>query len=322
MEKAGEGAYGYSVVRGGSVGHAGGARLAGGYAGAAPCARLAGGSVGVAGGGRVASVGGNARLQGDAVMRGGSARVTRQQCSEGCPMCYHNLKNPCASCGCPSVGQAKQRPALPTPEFFSPSSDYYSLSPSSPPSSPPSISPDPSGDLPQPIYAKVNKHKVTQSSEKEDIQESREVKEEEEEEKENKGESIVNKSSKKEKSEPRKTSLPLYPERSQERKRPGLIPGEPRRHSWAAPVPRQTSLQEFKRLLAAQTPGQNPHRVSAKELLDKEREEGGGLVRGEDAGQGSIRRRGQQWKDQRFSVIQEEEPEEGRSRESLLSSRR
>jgi len=238
-------------------------------------------------------------------------------------MCYHNLKNPCASCGCPSVGQqAKQRPALPTPEFFSPSSDYYSLSPSSPPSSPPSISPDPSGNLPQPIYAKVNKHKVTQSSEKEDIQESREVKEEEEEEKENKGESTMNKSSKKEKSEPRKTSLPLYPERSQERKRPGLIPGEPRRHSWAAPVPRQTSLQEFKRLLAAQTPGQNPHRVSAKELLDKEREEGGGLVRGEDAGQGSIRRRGQQWKDQRFSVIQEEEPEEGRSRESLLSSRR
>ena len=269
-------------------------------------------------------VGGNARLHGDAVMRGGSARVASRQCSEGCPMCYHSLKNPCTTCGCPSVGQARQRPALPTPDFFSPSSDYYSLSPSSPPSSPPSISPPPSATSPQPIYAKVNKPKVaTANPEKEVSQESKEVnKEEQEEEKENKAEPKVNK---KEATEPRKTSLPLYPERSQERKRGdgsrgGLASGETRRHSWAAPVPRQTSLQEFKRLLAAQTPGQNPHRVSAKELLEKEREEGVGLTRG-DEGQGSMRRRGQQWKDQRFSVIQEE-PEEGRSRESLLSSRR
>lgn len=230
-------------------------------------------------------------------------------------MCYHSLKNPCSTCGCPSVGQARQRPALPTPDFFSPSSDYYSLSPSSPPSSPPSISPPPSATPPQPIYAKVNKPKVaTANTEKDVNQESKEVKEEE---KENKAsESTVNK---KEAKEPRKGSLPLYPERPpQERKRAGLASGENRRHSWAAPVPRQTSLQEFKRLLAAQTPGQNPHRVSAKELLEREKEEG--FSRGEES-QGSMRRRGQQWKDQRFSVIQEE-PEEGRSRESLLSNRR
>ena len=303
------------------MGHAGGARVA------AQGARAAGGSVGVAGGGRVTPVvsGGNARVHGDAVMRGGSARVaSRHQCSEGCPMCYHSLKNPCTTCGCPSVGQARQRPALPTPDFFSPTSDYHSLSPSSPPSSPPSTSPPPSATPPQPIYAKVNKPKVATANLESDVkQESTDVKEEQEEEKENKADPPVNK---KEAPEPRKSSLPLYPERSHERKRgdgsrPGLAPGEIRRHSWAAPVPRQTSLQEFKRLLAAQTPGQNPHRVSAKELLEKEREDGvGGLARGEE-GQGSMRRRGQQWKDQRFSVIQEE-PEEGRSRESLLSSRR
>ena len=298
------------------MGHAAGARLTGGYGGPGAVTRPAGGSVG----GRVTPVGGNARLLGDAVMRGGSARVASRQCSEGCPMCYHSLKNPCTTCGCPSVGQARQRPALPTPDFFSPSSDYYSLSPSSPPSSPPSISPPPSASPPQPIYAKVNKPKVaTANPEKE----SKEVKEEE---KENRAtEPTVNT---KEAKEPRKGSLPLYPERPpQERRRgdglrAGLASGETRRHSWAAPVPRQTSLQEFKRLLAAQTPGQNPHRVSAKELLEKEKEEGVGLTRG-DEGQGSMRRRGQQWKDQRFSVITEqEEPEEGRSRESLLSSRR
>ena len=234
-------------------------------------------------------------------------------------MCYHSLKNPCTSCGCPSVGQARQRPALPTPDFFSPSSDYYSLSPSSPPSSPPSISPPPSASPPQPIYAKVNKPKVANHPEKEVGSQGSKEEVKEEEEKENMAEPPVN-NKKEATSEPRKSSLPLYPERSQERKRAGLASGETRRHSWAAPVPRQTSLQEFKRLLAAQTPGQNPHRVSAKELLEKEREEGSGLTRGEE-GQGSMRRRGQQWKDQRFSVIQEE-PEEGRSRESLLSSRR
>ena len=85
------------------------------------------------------------------------------QCPEGCPMCYHSTKTPCQHCGCPSVKSGdqgvlggsvrigdqgatqrvlggslnlpvtKHRSAIPTPDFFSPSSDYYSLSPSSPP---------------------------------------------------------------------------------------------------------------------------------------------------------------------------------------------
>ena len=124
------------------------------------------------------------------------------------------------------------------------------------------------------------------------------------------------------KEEPRKTSLPLYPERVPER-RGRAPPGESRRHSWATsrgpPAPKQTSLNDFKKLLAQQTPGANPHRVSARELLERGAGEEPG---GHQGGGGSLRKARSPWKDQRFSVIQEEPGEEGRSRETLLIGRR
>ena len=292
IEGVGEGAYGYSVLRGG------GARGVGS------------GAQGV--------VGGSARLP------------SRAPCPGGCPMCYHTAKEPCPSCGCPST-QARHRPAIPTPEFFSPTSDYHSLSPTSPPpssTSPSSSSPPPSSS-PQPIYATVNKPKA--SPEKKVMEVAKE------EQEVNKSENEVGDTGKEGKDvrdpvkeEPRKTSLPLYPERVGERGVRGPPgergvrgpPGEGRRHSWATsrgpPAAKQTSLQDFKKLLAQQTPGSNPHRVSARELLER----GAGEEPGHPGGGGSLRKARSPWKDQRFSVIQEEPGEEGRSRESLLNGRR
>jgi len=229
---------------------------------------------------------------------------------------------------------------MPTAEFFSPSSDYYSLSPSSPP---PSYSPsNSSSPPPQPIYAKVNKAKVAspektngttvevKDEEKKKVNE--EVKEEVKSDVKEEAKVEVKETGK----DARKGSLPLYPERPvQERKRGegevrgrGGGGGESRRHSWAggrgpASVPsgKQTSLQDFKRLLAQQTPVQNPHRVSAKQLLERTGEVESSQTGG--GGGGSVRKRNSPWKDKRFSVIQEEPGEEnGKSRESLLNGKR
>ena len=97
-----------------------------------------------------------------------------------------------------------------------------------------------------------------------------------------------------------------------------------RRHSWAGdkkvPAPqKQTSLTDFKKLLAQQSTSQNPQRISAKELLQKP---GGEVVEPFYSSQklsGSFRKRPIPRKDHRFSVIQEETVEG--SRENLLNGR-
>ena len=99
-----------------------------------------------------------------------------------------------------------------------------------------------------------------------------------------------------------------------------------RRHSWAgsrrgggggAPVKQKTSLHDFKKLLAQQTPGQNPHRISAKELLEKTKSSPPGSLESQGLTKpGPVRKRSSPWVDKRFSVIQEEA--ETGSRETLL----
>merc|ERR1712198_285443 len=119
----------------------------------------------------------------------GPHSVTSDTCSTGsktcqCPMCYHSLSNPCQDCGCPSnksnasssLSLNNMRQRLPqisgngtTAEYFSPSSDYYSLSPASPtPGQVPGVSGQ-GGHVSghhesreawsQPIYAKIVKSK-------------------------------------------------------------------------------------------------------------------------------------------------------------------
>ena len=89
-------------------------------------------------------------------------------------------------------------------------------------------------------------------------------------------------------------------------------------------VPKKTSLHDFKKLLAQQSMGQNPHKISAKEMLEKSALGGPGGASQEPIYNytssqtkvgGSIRKRSSPWVDKRFSVIQEEN--EG-SRENLI----
>ena len=74
------------------------------------------------------------------------------------------------------------------------------------------------------------------------------------------------------------------------------------------PVQKQTSLQDFKKLLAQQSPSQNPHRISAKELLEKSASSQAENVYTSSHNKlgGSARKRSSPWVDKRFSVIQEE----------------
>jgi len=259
-----------------------------------------------------------------------------------CPMCYHSVKNPCAECGCPSRSQGslslkvnvKQRgPAFTdqqtTHAFFSPSSDYYSLSPNSPP--PEDLNqPDPaysdSSESSQPIYAKVNKIK---SSDMKNIELNKRNDEN------RKGRSVDKTNvDKKHPTIPKNVNVSMHHRSSTE---PGKKPAAPerdlnfpkdksgRRHSWAGDkkgpgIQKQTSLHDFKKLLAQQATGQNPHRISAKELLEKsvaDKEAPEGCKSSQKSG-GSLRKRSSPWKDNRFSVIQEEI--EG-SKENLLNGK-
>ena len=87
-------------------------------------------------------------------------------------------------------------------------------------------------------------------------------------------------------------------------------------------VPKKTSLHDFKKLLAQQSLGQNPHRISAKELLDKSALGTGGNSQepiynysSSQTKLGGRSKRSSPWVDKRFSVIQEEN--EG-SKENLI----
>merc|ERR1711874_715400 len=99
--------------------------------------------------------------------------------------------------------------------------------------------------------------------------------------------------------------------------------GNGRRHSWAGDkkvpvVQKQTSLSDFKKLLAKQSLGQNTHRTSAKQLLQKSENQAMEPFYSSQKIGGSVRMRGSPRKDSRFSVIQEET--EG-SKENLLNGR-
>ena len=247
-----------------------------------------------------------------------------------CPMCYHGVSNPCPECGCPSrsttssslsLHTARQKTGGRAGDFVSPSSDYYSLSPGSPTSSqlPPS---DPAWT--GPLYAKIVKQKQPAAPAAPAAPGGDKKADDDDEQ-------IT-----KDHSHPGHSGPPSYQSSTGGRKKP-VAPSfsssdlqertDSRRHSWAgsrrgggggAPVKQKTSLHDFKKLLAQQTPGQNPHRISAKELLEKTKssppgsQESQGLTK-----PGPVRKRSSPWVDKRFSVIQEEMEGQG-SKENLI----
>ena len=316
---------------------------------------------------------------------GQASQLARKSCE--CPMCYHSIRNPCAQCGCPSNTVPKsarlnptQRPAFTDQQtalsFFSPSSDYYSLSPDSPPlsgataasnSSPEPDAPPPAGGQTVatspvsgsaastvPIYAQVHKERSADASSPPPVQEEscnpqsgRSSLSPVSDGQSGNNSPMTGKPVKKGPPTARKPSLPMRHHTDEDKKQRsggGDCGGTAdsgsgsRRHSWAGERKtagasggrlgsRPTTLQEFKKLLAQQTPGPNPHRLSAQEMLKTAA--GGGQEQpaassqqkpGSSGSGGSLRKKTSPWRDHRFSVIQEEaEHEESRrSRENLL----
>lgn len=292
-------------------------------------------------------------------------------------MCYHSIRNPCEQCGCPSNTVPKSAKLNPTGgggrpsftdqqaalSFFSPSSDYYSLSPDSPPpnsgaAAASSSSPEP--DVPaqpgvanpgspvaapassMPIYAQVHKERsVAESSPQPESQES--AGERDSVSPASSADHTAKPATKVAKKGPPTARKPSAPPRysSHEGKEQSPSDSGSRRHSWAGERKagegagrlggsRPTSLQEFKRLLAQQTPGPNPHRLSAQEMLKAAAAGSGGGIGESQASShqqqkasgsgGSLRKKTSPWRDNRFSVIQEEgeQEESRRSRENLL----
>jgi len=270
-----------------------------------------------------------------------------------CPMCYHSVKNPCASCGCPTSQRSQESnpaagsaedpnprveaaaaargrtPAHPftshqsTAAFFSPSSDYYSLSPDSPPPNlepspppPPSSSQPATSQPPQPSSTSTSSNAsnpplMSQPTSNHHQPNQNGVKPKTSLEIQNLY-SSVRKPLEKPRPPVRKPSMP-----------PAVAAADSksnRRHSWAGDRGgnKPTSLQDFKKLLAQQPMGNNNHRISAREMLESSQRQstasGGGNQRHTTGG--SLRKRS--WKDPRFSVIEEDENEAGRSRENLI----
>ena len=218
-----------------------------------------------------------------------------------------------------------------TQAFFSPSSDYYSLSPNSPPPEDLQLTSNnnelsDSSEPRQPIYAKVNKTKS--SDVKNDFTEKRSDASKKGQDF-NKTQFANNHSA-----TPKIGSISMHQRTHTEPHRKPMAPERDlnvqkdksgRRHSWAGDkkgpgIQKQTSLHDFKKLLAQQAMGQNPHRMSAKELLDKSAtdNEAPEPCKSSQKSGGSLRKRTSPWKDNRFSVIQEEI--EG-SKENLLNGK-
>ena len=86
----------------------------------------------------------------------------------------------------------------------------------------------------------------------------------------------------------------------------------PRRHSWAGGrlssvgIPKQTSLQDFKKLLAQKTPSQCPNKTSAVELLSSAKSDSNEPFYSSQIVGGSFRKKVSPRRDHRFAAIEEE----------------
>ena len=256
-------------------------------------------------------------------------------------MCYHSVKNPCHDCGCPDRSSSsslkvnvKQSPASTnqniTPTFFSPSSDYYSLSPNSPSPEDLQVTQNAKGfqnslETQGPISATLDNKNEARDGQTED-------------EANNKAPELDGKpgghtdqddsnDSRTHTKVSEKVSIsvqqrnPIKHNKKQAPFERDLKNG--RRHSWAGDkrvpvVQKQTSLSDFKKLLAQQSSNQNPHRTSAKELLQKPESKTVVPFNSSQINGGSFRKRPSTRKDNRFSVIQEEM--DG-SKENLLNGK-
>lgn len=233
---------------------------------------------------------------------GGSLRGNRTGAKCECPMCYHSIKNPCASCGCPSSSVSKASNMAPNKPrannghvfkdaqssaafFLSPSSDYYSLSPDSPPPT------TDGGDSPKtnlslesqesdrtastsPGKKSTNNINTTAGIQIENLYQDANITETETNSSQDQSDTPANTSSEERETtvdrQKRDTKVP--PKIAKKPVFPPLTEKErnDRRHSWAGKTPtanRPTTLHDFKKLLSQQPLAGNSHRKSAQEQL-------------------------------------------------------
>ena len=246
---------------------------------------------------------------GESGVTGMSRSVTEQGCD--CPMCYHSVHNPCDRCGCPSRGHEagdKEGADLKTRHMSSgqgSTSDYSSLSP------------DLTSQSSNSRDDNLNLNSTTESSPSPDKEEA-EV-EEEQEETETSKQSGENETEDSDSACDTNVSVKTreeadYKEDTWIRESRDKFRNNSRRHSWAGGklaavgIPKQTSLQDFKKLLAQKTPSQVPasQKTSAVELLKSGKTDSTEPFYSSQIVGGSFRKKVSPRRDHRFAAIEEE----------------
>ena len=253
---------------------------------------------------------------GETNVTGESRSVTERSCE--CPMCYHSVHNPCPECGCPSRGHEAEAGAKAEADIKSrhmssgqgSTSDYSSLSP------------DLTSQSSNSRDDNLNLNSTTESSpspDKEEVEEeeSREAEQEEAESKQIEETETVTEDS----DSACDTEISVktreeadYKEDTWIRESRDKFRNNSRRHSWAGGklaavgIPKQTSLQDFKKLLAQKTPSQVPasQKTSAVELLKSGKTDSTEPFYSSQIVGGSFRKKVSPRRDHRFAAIEEE----------------
>ena len=242
-----------------------------------------------------------------------SRSVKERSCE--CPMCYHSVHNPCPECGCPSRGQEAGHQAEAELKSRHMSSGQGSTSDYS------SLSPDLTSQSSSSRDDNLNLNSTTESSPSPDKEEAEEedrrVDEQEEAESTKQNEEIETGDS----DSACDTEMSVktreeadYKEDTWIRESRDKFRNNSRRHSWAGGrlaavgIPKQTSLQDFKKLLAQKTPSQVPasQKTSAVELLRSGKTDSTEPFYSSQIVGGSFRKKVSPRRDHRFAAIEEE----------------
>ena len=261
-----------------------------------------------------------------------SSNVTRSECE--CPMCYHSVHNPCSTCGCPSrnnfnssdnnkhrnVSQGSTSdysslsPASPTPDLTSQNSssrddnlnstaESVSQRSTSPGKEPPSERPSSPDKETPPAETETDQHKHEDNDEKL-----------ESDSKQCNNDIVCSDNTCDTNNEDNKTEQLPRDTCSWTRDARDKFITNPRRHSWAGGrmtggvgIPKQTSLQDFKKLLAQKTPSHSSNKTSAVELLSNPaKNESTEPFYSSQLLSGSFRKKVSPRRDHKFAAIEEE----------------
>lgn len=251
---------------------------------------------------------------GYSVGRGGNTSTVSGLTKAGCecPMCYHSASNPCGQCGCPSSQSSKE--SKQRNESQGSTSDYSSLSPASPTPDLTSASHSSSRDDNLNSTAESTSQRSSSPDTKEDTKDSGTASHED------------LKDSETENSVP-EVIKPVATCNGDTWVRDTKLKSNPRRHSWAGGklsgvgMPKQTSLQDFKKLLAQKTPSQNPAaKTSAVEMLKSGKNDSTEPFYSSQIIGGSFRKKVSPKHDHRFDAIEEQEETEACKEDPLLAA--